>query len=156
MATTKTPFFLPHLTAGWPFLQFLTPIPCPAEPQPPLPPPPLFLVYQNMLDKLETNHLSKMYNLWLHLSWQFVICFVCKAHIIMPLVSTFSGSMVIKLFLKMSNYFANNLFQMLKFQRKLQNTQKYKKMMETQELLAACQFTIVEQVSNNWQHFSIL
>jgi hypothetical protein len=67
----------------------------------------------------------------------------------MPLVSTFSGSMVIKLFLKMSNYFANNLFQMLKFQRKLQNTQKYKKMMETQELLAACQFTIVEQVSNN-------
>jgi hypothetical protein len=37
----------------------------------------------------------------------------------MPLVP-FSGSVIIKLFLKMSNYFGNNLFQMLKIQRKLQ------------------------------------
>jgi len=63
-------------------------------------------------------------------------------------LSTFSGSAIIKLLLKMSNYFGKLFFSNVNIQSKLQKHKKNKNknLMETQELLAACQFTIVEQV----------
>jgi hypothetical protein len=58
--TTTMPFFLPRLTGAFPSISHTHTYLVPAEPQPPPPPPPpLFPVYQNMLDKLETNHLRK-------------------------------------------------------------------------------------------------
>jgi hypothetical protein len=45
---------------------------------------------------------------------------------------------------------------MLKFKGNYKIKIKIQKLMKTQELLVACQFTIAEQVSNNGQHFLIL
>ncbi len=83
--TTTMPFFLPRLTGAFPSISHTHTYLVPAEPQLPPPPPPLFPVYQNMLDKLETNHLSKCtkFVAWPLLTICHLLC--CKAHIT-PLV----------------------------------------------------------------------